>query len=492
MKSNLITRKKNIWIYSVIFVALLFLLRINIKAVDLDTDETMDQLLEDDSNVTIQVSLYESYNAQYDLYEESLNDIYFFYSNVGNGAISSKPVVFDMPKNLNYTVERDGEPVNYVAGEGISENGNYVIRLSADYDNTHYASTFRFSIREGNDSQDNNQTELTEEDLDNMVSDAANNMADEDIYSDADLTDEALDEIVENVGLEFSESGGQTYVNGYPVDEYTGFSQQYDASTGLYNYIFKSGEKVVSNVPNGAIVNSGVSVRMPDAVTATVYRNGEVIDGGSFDFTEDGFYSVVFYCSSVSFERFFPNENNYPRLNFRIVTMAVNDIEVFNAPKGCKIIAVENSEGPILDEDGNGDFYYDSYWINEEDTYIFTVYDEAAGKSYNVEIEYDITKPELEITLTKSSAGLKAATEDVAYVNVYRNGQQIDIKGVTVKGRGNYRIVAYDNAGNYSVYEFSLQDSFNTGSILTILMLVIMAMVGFVYIRLQQTMMKVR
>ena len=49
-----------------------------------------EELIVDKSTVT--ATFYETYNEEYGLYEESLYDLFYIYSNVGNGAITSGSV----------------------------------------------------------------------------------------------------------------------------------------------------------------------------------------------------------------------------------------------------------------------------------------------------------------------------------------------------------------------------------------------------------------
>lgn len=114
--------------------------------------ETNSVILE--SSLINQVTLKEQYHQDYKVYEESLADLFFFYSNVGNGGITHEPVTLDIPMNLSYTVEWNGVPWEYVSGQPISNYGTYVVRLTGIedtsvplYEQKEYQAVFRFRIQ---------------------------------------------------------------------------------------------------------------------------------------------------------------------------------------------------------------------------------------------------------------------------------------------------------------------------------------------------------
>lgn len=101
-----------------------------------------------------EVSLSEQYYSDYEMYEESIDGQYFFYSNTGNGSITDKSVYIDIPSNLEYTVELDGNPITYQSNALLSAKGTYVFRFHAVTGSnalagqTDYSATFRFRIQD--------------------------------------------------------------------------------------------------------------------------------------------------------------------------------------------------------------------------------------------------------------------------------------------------------------------------------------------------------
>lgn len=101
------------------------------------------------------VSLSEQYYSDYDMYEEGIAGQFYFYSNTGNGSITDESVYVDIPSNITYTVELDGQPIAYQSKERLTARGTYVFRLDVVYTSsealsqqTEYRATFRFRIQD--------------------------------------------------------------------------------------------------------------------------------------------------------------------------------------------------------------------------------------------------------------------------------------------------------------------------------------------------------
>lgn len=102
-----------------------------------------------------EVALIEKYHEAYKVYEESMEDRFFFYTNVGNGGITDKSVILDIPQNMFVTMEKDGALIDYTPGKEVSGYGTYVAKLTAIEDPSlpfseqkEYRAIFRFRIQE--------------------------------------------------------------------------------------------------------------------------------------------------------------------------------------------------------------------------------------------------------------------------------------------------------------------------------------------------------
>ena len=112
---------------------------------------------QDETPKEVMVQLSETYHEDYKLYELSFANQYFFYSNVGDGDITSrsKPVVFDVPSNISVKAQKDGISVEYNNKAQISEPGSYLFELSVlegqdrpVKEQTVYKAVYHFRIEE--------------------------------------------------------------------------------------------------------------------------------------------------------------------------------------------------------------------------------------------------------------------------------------------------------------------------------------------------------
>lgn len=436
----------------------------------------------------IRVTIYETYNSSYSMFEESMGDMFFFYSNVGNGAFSEKPVKLDIPSNISYVLEKDGAEIAYKSGDEVKAVGNYVLRLSAEYSGDIYEATYRFSIREAT-SQPSDNTESTVD-----ITDDADDfdMSDLTLDMDESISQEEIDAMVESAGEGFVDAEGVSteYMDGSDVSHYTGYNQQFEG--GTYTISLKSGETIISNVPNGAIVNSGVSIDVPSTITTTVYKDGAEYKQGTLNFHEEGFYTIWFYSSTVDFERFYPTGSVYPHITFRIVNHAVNDMSVFNAPEGCTIKTVDL--GGLIYRDSEGNRYYDvtSFWMDKEGTYNFAVYEPKADATYNVTIVRDLTSPDIDITLARGIAYVSVKSNDVKEISLSCDGRWIGYNGGNIEGNGSYVLQATDYAGNVATYTFDVTGGISRGTALRIVIYIMLMIAAVVFLRYKHVSMKVR
>lgn len=445
----------------------------------------------------IRLKLYESYNSDYDMYEESMDDMFFFYCNVGNGSFTSDPVKFEFPNNITYVVEKDGTAYTGDLKKGIKDVGNYVIRVTAKQDGTTYYSTFRFALKEkaGGDTagdDDANKDNSNNGNSDDKKSGDEGGLNKDDLVIDPndEVSDEDVRRIIEKVGGDMYTPGQDEAIE---VNQYSGLATAFDHSTMLYNMTLKTGDVIISNVPNGAVVNSSIILSVPDSISVEIYKDGvSVTKNQTLNFVDPGFYKVVFSSDKTNFYRYYTDEDRYPFMTFRVLGDAVNDIDVFTAPEGCKITAITTDDGVIRNEDGTTDVSVDSYWLENEGTYLFTVYDSLADASYKVSIVKDVTAPEGSLDVAKSVASLSLESKDVANVEVFRDGVAQNYSWDKITGKGNYVVNIYDVAGNVTTLTFHLDAGFNMGTFATIFLVLVIIITLFVFVRLHRTKVTVR
>ena len=456
----------------------------------------------------VQAIMSESYNSDYDEYEESMDDLFFFHTNVGNGGYADKPVYFDFPKNLSYSFEKDGESYSY-AGADITAEGNYVVRLEGEYEGVTYTGTFRFSVREiaeetqedntGEDGEGNNDiSDMTGEELMNLSDEELMNLDLNDLGLDEEISDEEIQAMIEEQGMAFGASNGGVDLTDPSFAIYK-MKQTFNEENGYYNYQLLTGEEFSSNVPNGAIVNVPVVVKLADNsnLNISVYRDGELLEMDqimkTYNFSDNGFYQVIISSKDVDFGIKYPDTEGYPYITFRVVTKPVSSMEVFNAPKGFKIVYAEVDRNIVRNEEGGDVISRDYFYMEEDGTYFFEVQDQTTGLSYEVTVTKDTVRPDFYVNIAKGTAVPTYNSPDIARVDIYKNNYPMtnpDISRIT--GKGNYVMYVYDEAGNYSSTEFHLDSYFAGSNILAILAIILGAGGLFVFIRLQRTTFKIR
>ncbi len=425
----------------------------------------------DVGSYAVQGVLYESYNAQYDLYEESLNDLFFFYCNVSNGGFAVTPVYFDIPSNLSYTLEQGGIQIPYTAGQEIDEVGNYVLRISGNYEGTVYQGTFRFTLRE----------EIVEEETVPLSEDMT-------IDPSEEISQERLDAITEAAGAEAAGQQQSIPTAGTGTAEAVlGMVQEFHTDTGTYCYTLKSGTVIDANVPNGAVVNDDVSVQMPDSVTASVFRNGEPYEISGTNFSEEGTYRVVFQESTLAFATSYMSEREYPMLIFRIVKNPVSAMGIYNAPLHTGIIqAAYEGETVYGDDAGDGDEALPlAYFRMEEDgRYSFIMRDEASGYTYSLELVRDTQAPQFDISIKNGRADIVYLSSDIDSYELSVDGMpQTEFSPTRMEGRGRYELSVIDIAGNEASADFVLTDAVNYASLIAVAILLAMALGAYIVMR---------
>ena len=472
------------------------------------------------------VTLTERYNGDYETYEESIGDMFYFYSNVANGAISDGDVVLDIPSNIKAEFEKDGAPIE--AKSTISKKGNYVVRLSCVYENFIYISTFRFSIREkkeelhevdtageadinenaendndviNNDTQDlNAENDNSDENVTDGNSEITN-IQDEDIdinellNGDLDLneniTDEEIDAMIENAGLNLEGNSDKLNDSDYM---FCGFNQEYSDVYSNYIFTLKSGDIILSSIPNGAIVNDDVMLTLPDGMTGKVYRDGILLeDVTEYTFKKGGFYHIVFESTNVNYMLEYPEEKDKPYLNFFLLKHGTKNMKFFNAPLNMHIKEIRYGNGYLLDDDGAKIENVNYYEMKNDGVYEYSIVDEEAKREYTVEVNIDHQAPKFKVNYNSGGADIIYESNDIDYLEVKKNGTLLNLNDPTkIKGNGKYVVSAYDYAGNKATVSFEIKNAFNTGTFISILLFILLLGSGFVFFRLVRTSINVR
>jgi hypothetical protein len=465
------------------------------------------------SERTVEVYLSERYNEEYKLYEFGFNNKYFFYSNVGNGAITSDAIKIEIPGNIAYSLEKDGRVVQYTQNTNITAVGSYVMTLTVNEVNgletTHYVSYYRFRIMEpvepvqllpdetgeedGNTSEANTEDILAEiealEDLTPEEREAlraailSGDYTGEELFNaDGSVNDAAISLLVTaSLNAQIGTTEDIYHTDG--VLDSTGMESVYDYTTGYYQHTLISGQVFYSDIQNGGITRQPVTIRTADKLDFTVYKDGVLYENNSTVFDEIGSYMLIPVADDVLYLSSYETEK--PVFSFRIIDKVMNDLSVYHAPVGFRIDAVymyvngeaRTSESALIMNDT-------TVLLREDGEYRFRISSNAA--TMEVYYKLDRVHPRFTVQVEKNHAVIYYDSSDVARSIVYRGDKQYAAETTIlyeINETGEYRYFAQDAAGNVTGRAFKVRFGFNTGSFVTIF-IIIAAIVGlFLYIR---------
>lgn len=465
------------------------------------------------SERTVEVYLSERYNDEYRLYEFGLNNKYFFYSNVGNGAMTSDPVRIEIPGNITYSLEKDGNPIRYNQNTDISAIGAYVMTLAVNEVDglvtTHYVSYYRFRIMEpiqpieqipDETAEESNIAEETPEDiiaeieaLEDLTPEEREALQNalvngdytgEEFFNADGSVNEAAISLLVTASLDAQTGTTEDIYHTEGVLSSTGMESVYDYTTGYYLHTLISGQSFYSDIQNGGITRQSVTLRTADKLDFTVYKDGELLEeNGSTVFTDPGSYLVVPVADDVLYISSYETEK--PVFSFRIIGNAVNDLSVYRAPVGFRIDSIymyEDGEShPVSSALSLNDT---SVLLREDGDYRIRISSNAA----TMEVYYTLDRihPRFNVQVEKNHAMIIYDSADVIRSIVYRGDDRYMAEtGIIyeIKETGEYRYFAQDAAGNVTGRAFKVKFGFNTGSVVTIL-IIIAAIAGlFMYIR---------
>ncbi|MCR5739482.1 MAG: hypothetical protein K6G43_06655 [Lachnospiraceae bacterium] len=465
------------------------------------------------SERTVEVYLSERYNEEYKLYEFGFNNKYFFYSNVGNGAITSDAIKIEIPGNIAYSLEKDGRVVQYTQNTNITAVGSYVMTLTVNEVNgmetTHYVSYYRFRIMEpveqvqllpdetgeedGNTSEANTEDILAEiealEDLTPEEREAlqaailSGDYTGEELFNaDGSVNDAAMSLLVTaSLNAQIGTTEDIYHTDG--VLDSTGMESVYDYTTGYYQHTLISGQVFYSDIQNGGITRQPVTIRTADKLDFTVYKDGVLYENNSTVFDEIGSYMLIPVADDVLYLSSYETEK--PVFSFRIIDKVMNDLSVYHAPVGFRIDAVymyvngeaRTSESSLIMNDT-------TVLLREDGEYRFRISSNAA--TMEVYYKLDRVHPRFTVQVEKNHAVIYYDSSDVARSIVYRGDKQYATETTIlyeINETGEYRYFAQDAAGNVTGRAFKVRFGFNTGSFVTIF-IIIAAIVGlFLYIK---------
>ena len=227
----------------------------------------------------------------------------------------------------------------------------------------------------------------------------------------------------------------------------------------LYYVNATASQVVRSNVADGMITEQAVTVKADAGVPLEVYLNGnrvQSISGGTFQ--TPGEY-VVMYVGGAVPERLF---------SFTIVPKLCNSVTSYTLPVG-----FEFTEASLNDEVITFDKNYIK--LTEEGVYNIHYRCLKTNVSYQLQLKTDYTGPVLSLKEVKNGQARGpvdiSEAKSAAYVAIYHNGERITRKDVLTES-GEYYIELADEAGNKTVYSFTILVYFDGNSWLFFLLII--------------------
>lgn len=493
-----------------------------------------------------ETSLSETYHEEYGVYEEGLNDLCYLYTNVENGGLTDQAVKIDIPANVTYTMEKDGVGIGYTSGQAVSDRGSYVLRISVTdtsksfSQQTVYKAVFRFRIQEklpqataedsmngggyssgssmysytdnswtGGTSYNSGDSSGASDVIDFGTGDSSSSWwlddgetaagetsgdssSDETEIMDEDgnIDESAVDEAI-NAALGI-DADGNVISDAAEISEVSGLASGYDAESGLYAHALKTGAVFYTDVPNGMVTTSAVTIRFfDDTLTLTAYRNGEEVELTSGEaLTAPGSYAIYPTQDTAAYASAY-SANAQPVFRFRIMADVVNDLGIFNAPENTLITQVTRYGITLFSAEKDEDAVR-WYAFPEDGSYEITMKNEL-GELYSY-VVLDTEAPRFSVTTEPNRAYVSYYSDDIANCVLYKNGnQQSEGELVSqVNGSGSYTLVVYDTAGNASMQSFDVHFSLNMGAVLAIVLVIALIAAGILFLKRARSDVKIR
>lgn len=254
--------------------------------------------------------------------------------------------------------------------------------------------------------------------------------------------------------------GGGVYIMG--KDDYN-----FDSKTGRYEIL--CGEMSVGcDVPPESLLSYGekFNIYVPMGITVTIYYNGELLENqNTTKFSKSGIYTFQIETPYAS--------DGKRTVNVTILKKKVNNVNRIILPEGFEFssVKVDGEETTLSSKNVYECYREGKYEVSWECTEV--------GESFFTTFELDTTAPTLALPEVVDGQAKKPVTlQDMSgdtYVVYETDGERVVITDntKTIDLPGDYVLLACDEAGNYTRYEFTLHTYLNSGAISAILLVVV-------------------
>ncbi|MEG2296370.1 MAG: hypothetical protein RSC13_01895 [Clostridium sp.] len=445
-----------------------------------------------DGPVINELTLAGQYHEEYDVYELSMDNKYFLYSNVDNGGITDKIVYVEIPQGLMYSMEKDGNPIHYTSGQKVGEHGTYVLNLTAVKDTTvpmyrqeEYRAIFRFRIQDkapvsetgedgsftgpGPKSLSDLETGLktglnhvsegmpSGDELAGMIPVDENTLFPQESESTTDQDMTAEETVSEETVSETAASEGTSTAQKREKQKHT---QVYDIQNQVYKVTLPDKSSFTSNIPEGMRTDGSVRLKMDKGAVYSLYCNDEPVEyvsGG--DIMTKGRYRLDINGISWFFE---------------IGSLNVND-SLYCAPMGMQITRAGYNGELIPVVDGH------YLRMDKDGTYNIT-FTGTEDESLNMDITKDSITPAVTVLIKGGVADITYSSDDIETVEMLKDGEPMENSYVRrVDSPGDYVLTAVDKAGNQTVKSFHLNYVLNMYAIIAVVLLFGLLAAGIIF-----------
>lgn len=452
--------------------------------------------------------LSENQYADYGVYAESMGGYASFYATVGNNGITDQPVKVDFPRNLTYTLEKDGTPMAYANTQELSETGTYQfqIQLISNPDRplseqTIYQSSFIFRIQpkiagagneeNGSGTQSSGASWNSTDGWSALFGgtgesttspDAAGSTAAGTDGTGADGSDGTTGGLMDGVPDELGSILDDLNGEGEEAGEEEDTAGTVPVSVDLSEEARKAaafGELLQISVPNGMLVNGSVTMDeeqlAQEASRITLLKDGaedSIPADGQFD--EAGKYTLLYVENGAA---------KPVTYSFWILPDAMRDTLMYTVPQETALTEVIKDEKalPVSQfQDASGT---ERLELSEEGSYSLLMQD-ASGKTYTATFTIDRTPPEVSVEPGNGTATVSYDPDDVTKL-VLRNGEdeQVYTSLEKIERPGTYTLEAYDEAGNMTSISFKIKKSMNLAAVIAVVLVIALIGAGIVFVR---------
>ena len=368
-------------------------------------------------------------------------------SGVENSGYTNGTVSFAWTDEATVTVKKDGEIIEYVSGQKLTEDGKYEITFE-NFDG--YKATYTFII---------------------------NTIAPEIVLNgaeDGDTVNRDVSAVFEGKGVtaELFRDGKSlgAYVSGTVIAENGAYRIVVtDLAQNTTEVVFTVDKAVDFSIDvNDKGLSNSVTITANEEVTFVLTRDGEVVEYKPGDaITQPAAYTLT--ITDVL--------GNKAEMSFTIVEPLVQKFEHnFDEVSGFEKALVNGEEKRLN---------YGTLELFEDGTYEVGIV--VGGKTYTFTVTVDGTAPTIKLDGVENGGRTKRGVvlsepSEMAEVKVYRGEEGIEYKlGETISEEGEYRVTVTDECGNATVYTFTIEAGTNWALIILFIVLGLLIAGGLVF-----------